>query len=86
MATPKEKPPALPEEKTLETALDDRKRFTVDLLPRHAEWLERYAHYVAKGDTGAALEKIIRATYAADPTKAGLINSASSMPAAEFKP
>lgn len=65
---------------------EGRRRYFTDLSPRHAEWLDRYTAYLAMErrrptSTADALEHIIRNTYAVDPTKAGLLTQAKTVPA-----
>jgi len=59
---------------------DGRETFTVKLLPRHAEWIKNYSRLTDGGDTAKGLERIVRGTYAADPTKAGTVRADGSKP------
>jgi hypothetical protein len=60
------------------------RRFSVELQPRHAEWLLRFA--AAQGNTPERqLELFVRAEYARDPSKAGTAGGATGK-ARDFVP
>jgi hypothetical protein len=59
--------------------------FTVHLQARHAEWLQRVARSEARSPE-SMIERIIRAGYATDPSKGGIIEAApgTSFPAEDI--
>lgn len=72
---------------------DGRMAVTVHLLPRHAEWLQRVAHYeglVRRCDwtLDQHIEYLVRQAYALDPTKGGTLvpGAGGSGPREAFNP
>lgn len=53
----------------------------VQLQPRHLEWLGRRTHYTGQS-CSKQIEGLVRQAYAADPTKAGLLDGGDSGPRA----